>query len=66
MSPMEMTDQEKRQKQLLEIKKALEKEIENKKNTFNVLVQQNRALEAEQRLLEIWLEKYTDEELSKS
>lgn len=62
---MDTTEQEKKQKRLVELRKVLEKEIDEKRRVLDALVEENKHLENEQRLLEVWLEKYTDEELAK-
>lgn len=65
VGPMDTTEQEKKQKRLVELRKVLEKEIDEKRRVLDALVEENKHLENEQRLLEVWLEKYTDEELAK-
>lgn len=55
---MDQTVEEKKQKKILELKKALEKEIEEKKQLLSEIVAENEGLEKEEYMLMHWLERY--------
>lgn len=62
---MDQIEQEKKQRKLLEVKKTLERDLNEKKQIVYLLNKENKSLEAEERLLEIWLEKYVKEKFVK-
>lgn len=55
---MDQTSEERAQKKILNLRKYLEREIEQKKILLNTTISENEELERENRLLEEWLLKY--------
>lgn len=56
--PMDQTTEEKTHKKILDVRKLIEKEIEEKKTILNELVLVNEDLEQERDMLEEWMCKY--------